>query len=169
MSKAVGGICLYTSKCLNKRCKRNTICFIFNSICSRLCALNNATSPSSIMIVRIDFFVFGVSNEELVIPILGELKTFIEDNQQLIQNNDKTQEIGRKLEKFISGIENKSDLPSVKMIWPQKGIRLGVEHTYKDRKYSFFMYYDELVDSKERMDYVREYLIGSYRALNEAT
>lgn len=114
-------------------------------------------------------YLDALSNDELVIPILGELKAFISTNSQLINSNDKTQEIGYRLEKFIEGIENKSDLPSVKMIWPKKGIRLGVEHTYKDRNYSFFMFYDELGDSRERMDYVREYLINSYKELNRQT
>ncbi|WP_277673355.1 hypothetical protein [Piscibacillus halophilus] len=109
------------------------------------------------------------SNEDLMIPILGELQAFIEQNKDLINVNKETKEIGRKLEDFIEGIEVKSDLPSVKMIWPSKGIKLGVDHGYKDRHYSFFMFYDELGESRERMEYVREYLIDSFSELNNPT
>ncbi|MEB4858351.1 hypothetical protein [Priestia megaterium] len=109
------------------------------------------------------------SNEDLIIPILGELQTFIEQNQELIHHNEQTHLIGKKLEEFIQGIEFLSDLPSVKMTWPKEGIKLGVDHSYKDRNYSFFMYFDELGDSRERMDYVREYLINSCRELDQAT
>jgi hypothetical protein len=109
------------------------------------------------------------SNEDLVIPILGELQDFIKQNRELIGKNTETKAIGQKLEDFIEGIEVKSDLPSVKMIWPKHGIKLGVEHNYKDRSYSFFMYYDELGESRERMEYVREYLVDSFSELNNAT
>lgn len=114
-------------------------------------------------------YLDALSNEDMVIPILGELKNFIEENQQLFDSNNETKEIGLKLDEFITGIEVNSDLPSVKMIWPENGIKIGIDHNYKDRQYSFFMYYDELGYNKERMDYVREYLMQSYRQLEAET
>lgn len=114
-------------------------------------------------------YLDALSNEDMVIPILGELKNFIEENKQLFDSNNETKAIGSKLNEFITGIEVNSDLPSVKMIWPENGIKIGVDHNYKERLYSFFMYYDELGDSKERMDYVREYLMQSYRQLEAET
>lgn len=114
-------------------------------------------------------YLDALSNEDMVIPILGELKKFIEENKQLFDSNNETKAIGSKLDEFITGIEVNSDLPSVKMIWPENGIKIGVDHNYKDRQYSFFMYYDELGDNKERMDYVREYLMQSYRQLEAET
>lgn len=114
-------------------------------------------------------YLDALSNEDMVIPILGELKNFIEENKQLFYSNNETKEISSKLNEFITEIDVNSELPSVKMIWPENGIKIGVDHNYKDRQYSFFMYYDELGDSKERMDYVREYLMQSYRQLEAET
>lgn len=104
---------------------------------------------------------------ELVIPILGELKQFIESNSDVFSKNKETIDIRNKLEKFIGEIEIKSDLPMVKITWPQKQIRIGFVHNYKDRAYSFIMYYDELIVGKERNEYVREYLNKCYRELEE--
>lgn len=109
------------------------------------------------------------SSEDLTMPILGELTTFIKDNKDIIQANDETIELGRRLGEFIEGIEVLSDYPSVKMTWPKLGIKLGVEHNYKEREYSFFMFFDELADNRERMDYVRKYLIDSLEELNTET
>ncbi|SHH90555.1 hypothetical protein SAMN02745135_02617 [Caloranaerobacter azorensis DSM 13643] len=104
------------------------------------------------------------SNEEMIIPILGELEQLIDTNQNIFNSNNETKKIKDMLKQFIEGIETNSDLPSVKMIWPEKGIKIGIKHNYKDREYSFFMHYDELGD-KERIDYVTRYLIECYREL----
>lgn len=111
-------------------------------------------------------YLDSMSNDDMTIPILGELKEFINDNKELFNSNDKTLEIKRRVNDFIENIEVTSDLPSIKVIWPKNDIRVGIKHDYKGKDYSLFMYYDELIDSKEKMDYVRNYFIKHYRDLN---
>lgn len=114
-------------------------------------------------------YLDAFGNEDMVIPILGELKMFIAENELLFNSNKETASIRSNLYDFIDKIEITSDLPSVKMTWPENGIRIGIDHNYKDRQYSFILYFDELGDSKERMDYVRGYLTDSYRQLEAET
>lgn len=110
-----------------------------------------------------------IGSEELVIPILGEFKVFINNNKELFAKSSDTLDIKNKLESLIKEIEVTSDLPKVKINWIKEGIKLGIDHEYKGNEYSFFMYYDELNEGKERMDHVREYLINCYRELKEQT
>ncbi|EOU1218116.1 hypothetical protein ABE450_001911 [Clostridium perfringens] len=110
-----------------------------------------------------------IGSEELVIPILGEFKVFVNNNEELFNKFKDTMEIKKKLESLIDEIEVTSDLPKVKINWINEGIKLGIDHEYKGNEYSFFMYYDELKEGKERMDHVREYLIECYRELKDQT
>ncbi|WP_252225471.1 hypothetical protein [Clostridium sp. ZBS2] len=110
-----------------------------------------------------------INNEDLVIPILGELKSFIKDNSELLNKTNDTQQIKLKLQNLIEEIEITSDLPKVKITWINENIRVGIDHEYKGREYSFFMYYDELNEGKERMNHVREYLINCHRELENQT
>lgn len=110
-----------------------------------------------------------IETEELVIPILGEFKVFMSNNENLFNKSKDTIEIKNKLEFLINEIEVTSDLPKVKINWIKEGIKVGIDHEYKGNEYSFFMYYDELNEGKERMDHVREYLITCYRELKEQT
>lgn len=105
------------------------------------------------------------SNEDMIIPILGEIKEFIKSEESLFNKDKNTKLIKQKLMDFIEEIEVTSDLPSVKVFWTKTSTRVGIKHNYKDEQYSLFMYYDELMDSKEMMDDVREYLIDAYRQL----
>lgn len=105
------------------------------------------------------------SNEDMIIPILGEIKEFIKSEATLFNKDENTKLIKQKLMYFIDEIEATSDLPSVKVFWTKTSTRVGIKHNYKDEQYSLFMYYDELMDSKEMMDDVREYFIDAYRQL----
>lgn len=112
-------------------------------------------------------YLDSMSNAEMTIPILGELKKFIIENKELFDSNKETIEIKGKLNNFIENIEVTSDLPSIKVIWPENNTRVGIKHDYKGEEYSLIMYYDELIESKEKMDYVRKYFMQRYRELNE--
>lgn len=107
-------------------------------------------------------YLDAMSNEDMTIPILGEIKDFMLENEDLFSSNDETLQIKGKLNEFVENIQITSDLPSVKIVWPNNGIKVGIKHNYKDEDFSLFMHYDELIDSKERMDNVREYFIESY-------
>ncbi|MFQ8630331.1 MAG: hypothetical protein ACLSAJ_03380 [Intestinibacter bartlettii] len=109
------------------------------------------------------------SNEDLIIPILGDLQDLIKENNELFEANKDTIKIKDKLEYLIDDILSTSDLPSVKVFWPDQDSRVGIKHEYKNQGYSLFIFYDNLKESKERMDYVRNYFIEAYRKLNEKT
>jgi len=93
----------------------------------------------------------------------------MKSNRVLFDETKETKEIKGKLQELIEEIEETSDLPKVKIIWAQKRIKVGIDHDYKGRQYSFFMYFDELIEGKERMEHVREYLINCCRELEEQT
>lgn len=100
----------------------------------------------------------SASNEFLTIPILGELKELLLKNNEIFLKNKETKEIKSILDKFIKNIEETSELPSVKMLWYEKKIRIIVLESYKDSDYSLLKFLDELKDG-ECMDYVTKYLV----------
>lgn len=113
-------------------------------------------------------YLEAFEDEESIIPILGELNTFIEDNKVLLESNDETLEIRSKLKGFINDIEIKSDMPMVKIRLDESNVKFGVTHNYKETEYSLFMMYGELVGEKEMMSNVKGYLMQCSRELNSA-
>lgn len=99
------------------------------------------------------------NNNEIVIPILGELYNLIESNECLFESNTETKMIKKKLHEFIDEIEIKSDLPMVKLKKQDSKIDFGITHNYKGEDFSFFMFYGDLLGNKEMMDYVRKYFV----------
>lgn len=100
-----------------------------------------------------------------VMPILGELGNFIEENKELFDTDINTKLIRDKLKAFIKEIEIKSDMPMVKVKLDERNIKFGITHNYKGTDYSLFMFYGELLGDKEVMSYVRNYLIECNREL----
>lgn len=110
-------------------------------------------------------YLEAYDNGDGVMPILGELESFIEDNKELFETDLNTKLIRDKLVTFIKEIEVKSDMPMVKVKLDAKDIKFGITHNYKGMEYSLFMYYGELLGDKEMMGYVRNYLIGCNQEL----
>jgi len=106
-------------------------------------------------------------NEDFIIPILGELKTFIDLNEEMFTKNQECKEIKEKLVNFIGDIEITSDLPNVKLRWTDQLISLGADHNYRTNEYTLFMLYDELSTERGRIDYVRKYFIQCIDELNK--
>ncbi|MGH0680007.1 hypothetical protein ACQVPP_22760 [Bacillus luti] len=106
-------------------------------------------------------------NEEYTIPILGELKGFIDQNVTLFSSNNKCKEIENKLMEFIGEIEVTSDLPKVKLRWQDARISLGADHNYNMKDYTLFVLYDELSSERRRIDYVRKYFIECFTEFRE--
>lgn len=102
-----------------------------------------------------------------VMPILGELSAFIEENRELFDTDINTGLIRDKLRTFIKEIEIKSDMPRVKVRLEDRDIKFGITHNYKGMEYSFFMFYGELLGGEEVMNYVRNYLIECSGELEE--
>lgn len=111
-------------------------------------------------------YLEAFEDEESIIPILGELNTFIDSNKTLFESNDETLDIRSKLLGFINDIEVKSDMPMAKIRLDSDNIKFGITHNYKDTEYSLFMLYGELTGEKEMMNSVREYLMQCSRELN---
>lgn len=108
----------------------------------------------------------GDDDGELVMPILGELISFVDENEKLFEIDDNTRKIKEGLNSLITDIQVKSDLPKVKIRLDDKGIKFGIIHNYKGSEYSLFILQGELIGDKEMMSYVREYLMQCYRELN---
>ena len=100
----------------------------------------------------------SASNEFLTIPILGELKELLKENNEMFFKSEDTKEIKNILDKFVKNIEETSELPSVKILWYERKIKIVVLEAYKDSDYSLLKFLDELKDG-ECMDYVTEYFI----------
>lgn len=112
-------------------------------------------------------YLEAYEDENSIIPILGELDSFIADNSSLFDKNKYTQEIKNKLKDFRHEIEVKSDMPMVKIRMDELGIKFGITHNYKDTEYSLFMLYGELI-GEEMMSRVKEYLMRCYKELRTA-
>lgn len=106
-------------------------------------------------------------NEDYIIPILGELKEFIDEKEILFSSNDQCKEIKSELMSFIDTIEVTSDLPNVKLRWQDARISLGADHNYNMHDYTLFMLYDELSTERRRIDYVREYFVKCFTEFRE--
>ncbi len=103
-------------------------------------------------------------DEESIIPILGELDSFIEEHKELFERDQNTREIRDKLQAFRNEIEVKSDLPLVKFRMDDSGIKFGIIYNYKDTNFSLFTLYGELI-GEEMMGSVKEYIMQSYKEL----
>ncbi|MFR8813034.1 MAG: hypothetical protein ACLVFG_04945 [Lachnospiraceae bacterium] len=113
-------------------------------------------------------YLEAYEDEESIIPILGEIDTFIEEQKELFDRDENTREIRKKLQEFRREIEVKSDMPLVKIRMDGSGIKFGITHNYKDTEYSLFMLYGELV-GEEMMSSVKEYIMRYYKELRTAT
>lgn len=113
-------------------------------------------------------YLEAYEDEASIIPILGELDNFIEEQKELFVRDANTREIRDKLKDFLKEIEEKSDMPVVKIRVDESGIKFGITHNYKDTQYSLFMIYGELI-REEMMSSVKEYIMRCYKELTAAT
>lgn len=112
-------------------------------------------------------YLEAYDDDDSVMPILGELGNFLDENKELFDTDINTNLIRDKLLTFIKEIEVKSDMPMVKVKLDDKGIKFGITHNYKGMEYSLFMFYGELLGDKEMMGYVRKYLIECNQELEK--
>lgn len=105
-------------------------------------------------------------NDEYVLPLLGELKQLIKENEELFNTNKKTMEILNILENFIFETEETSDLPWISLSWPNakksKTLKVKFSFNYKGQDYDLLQYYGSNAEM-ERMNYVTQYLIENKR------
>lgn len=113
-------------------------------------------------------YLEAYEDESSIIPILGELDTFIEKQKELFEKDENTKAIREELRKFLKEIEIKSDMPLVKIRMDESAKKFGITHNYKETEYSLFMLYGELI-GEEMMSSVKEYVMRCYRELKAAT
>lgn len=113
-------------------------------------------------------YLEAYEDEASIIPILGELDSFIEEEKDLFEVDENTRIIREKLQAFRREIEDKSDMPLVKIRMDESGIKFGITHNYKDTEYSLFMLYGELV-GEEMMSSVKEYIMRCDKDFRAAT
>lgn len=111
-------------------------------------------------------YLDAAANEDLTIPILGELKKVLNENEELFNRTNDTLIIKRLMSELIEDIEETSSLPSVKVLWGDKKIKVLLTHEYQKEEYTLFKYSDELGD-EEMMNYVTKYIINCKRELDE--
>src|SRR5699024_7536721 len=81
-------------------------------------------------------YLEAYEDEASIIPILGEFDSFIEQEKALFDIDENTRLIREKLQAFRREIEDKSDMPLVKVRMDESGIKFGITHNYKDTNYS---------------------------------
>jgi hypothetical protein len=105
-------------------------------------------------------------NENYILPLLGELKELIKSNEELF---DKSPEIKKMLDKFITETEETSDLPWISLVWKgknkTKGTIVKFKHNYMNQGYTLLQYYGLQTDM-EKMDNVTEYIIKNKEDLD---
>lgn len=105
-------------------------------------------------------------NDEFILPLLGEFKNLIKENEELFNSNQQTQEILDKLETFIFETEETSDLPWISLSWAHqtksKILKVKFSFNYKGQIYDLLQYYGSNAEM-ERMNDVTKYLIENKR------
>lgn len=101
------------------------------------------------------------SNEEYILPLLGELKEFIKLHDEQFEQSPVIKQL---LQDFIADVEETSDFPWISLRWKHivktKQITVKFQHNYYDEGYTLLQYIG-IQKEVERMDYVTRYLIQS--------
>lgn len=108
----------------------------------------------------------SASNSELTLPILDELRNKI-SQEKIFHSNPTGVYIKEILENFMVDIEDNSDLPAAKILWPQKDIKIHMFHGEVSSATAILKWMGKLKD-KESMDYVAEYIINSEAELRRS-
>jgi hypothetical protein len=105
-------------------------------------------------------------NDQFVLPLLGELKNLIRDNEELFNSNKETKEIKSKLSTFILETEESSHLPWILLTWKNetksKAVKVKFSFNYLGQEFSLLQYYGSNAEM-ERMNNVTKYLIQNQR------
>ncbi|WP_422657355.1 hypothetical protein ACK8P5_16535 [Paenibacillus sp. EC2-1] len=102
-------------------------------------------------------------NENYVLPLLGELKELIKVNQDTF---DKSPEIKKLIETFITETETLSDLPWVTLVWKSDKTKVKFKFGATDDDYTILQYYGRQSDM-EKMNDVTKYIIENQEELNQ--
>lgn len=105
----------------------------------------------------------SASNVDLTLPILDELRNKIAQ-EKVFHDSSVGINIKKILEDFMIDIEENSDLPSAKIFWTEKDIRVHIFNAETLNSNSMIKFIGKL-KSGESMSYVANYIINSYEEL----
>lgn len=100
------------------------------------------------------------SNQEYVLPLIGELKSLLDENQLEL---DKVPAIREALEQFMKDMEELSDYPWIELLWENeiktRSIHVKFIFNYMNNPYCLIQhYYSNVLIGMERMNYVIKYI-----------
>lgn len=101
------------------------------------------------------------NNQEYVLPLIGELKTLLADNQTDLE---KVPAIREALEQFMFEMEEMSDYPWIELLWENeiktRSIHIKFVFNYMSNDYCLIQhYYSNFLIGMERMNYVIKYIV----------
>lgn len=107
-------------------------------------------------------------NDDFVLPLLGELKNLMKENDDLLNSNEETLEIKSKLENFIFETEESSNLPWILLTWKNetksKAVKVKFSFNYQGQDFSLLYYYGSNA-GMEKMNNVTRYIIQNQSEL----
>ncbi|MCT6925269.1 hypothetical protein [Metasolibacillus sp.] len=102
-------------------------------------------------------------NDSTVLPLLGDLKQIISENDDLFKSCINTGKIQKLLSDFIDEIEESSDSPWISLRWndelSNKALKVKFSFNYKEKNIDLLQYYNSSSTEMERMNYVTKYLV----------
>lgn len=102
------------------------------------------------------------SNQEYVLPFIGELRSLLTENQVEL---DKVPTVREALEQFMKDMEEMSDYPWIELLWENeiktRSIHIKFIFNYMNNSYCLIQhYYSNFLIGMERMNYVIKYIIN---------
>lgn len=101
------------------------------------------------------------NNQEYVLPLIGELKSLLADNQADLE---KVPSIREALEQFMYEMEEMSDYPWIELLWENeiktRSIQVKFIFNYMNNNYCLIQhYYSNFLIGMERMNHVIKYIV----------
>lgn len=112
------------------------------------------------------------NNDNMILPLIGNLKDILKNNEALFDANNETREIQAMLEDIILEAEYLSDHPWITLAWKNdvksKVLKVKFLFNYQGQDFSVLQYYGNNADS-ERMSYVTQFIFDNKRELDSQT
>lgn len=112
------------------------------------------------------------NNDNMILPLIGNLKDILKNNENLFDANDETKQIQEMLEEIILEAEYLSDHPWITLAWKNevksKVLKVKFLFNYHGQDFSVLQYYGNNADS-ERMSYVTQFIFDNKQRLASQT
>ncbi|WP_142301363.1 hypothetical protein [Shouchella clausii] len=112
------------------------------------------------------------NNDNMILPLIGNLKDILKNNEELFDANDQTKQIQEMLEEIILEAEYLSDHPWITLAWKNdvksKIVKVKFLFNYHGQDFSVLQYYGSNADS-ERMSYVTQFIFDNKQRLASQT